>query len=102
MILLNDEVILKMKKIILVLLSIVLVSTMLIACQTTIPEDKVCAEDVDCVAATCCHASDVVNRYNAPDCAGVLCTANCEPDTLDCGQMVASCIEGECELVEVQ
>lgn len=91
-----------MKKIILVLLGVVLVSLFLIACQTSISEDKVCSVDTDCVAATCCHASDVVNNANAPDCSEVLCTANCEPGTLDCGQAEAMCVEGKCELVEVQ
>ena len=91
-----------MKKIVLILLSIVLVGSIFLSACQNIPEEKVCSTDTDCVAATCCHADDVVNSANAPDCSGVLCTANCEPGTLDCGQMVASCVEGGCEVVEVQ
>lgn len=69
------------------------------SCNYVSPE-KVCTEDSDCTAAQCCHATDVVNNDNAPDCNGVLCTANCEPDTLDCGQAKAKCVESACALIE--
>ena len=69
----------------------------LVACS--IPTEKVCSVDSDCIAAQCCHATSAVNKENAPDCSGILCTMNCAPDTLDCGQGEIKCVEGSCEAV---
>jgi hypothetical protein len=44
-----------------------------------------CRVDADCVPATCCHATACTPRRAAPDCAGVACTMECRPGTLDCG-----------------
>ena len=71
-------------------------SLFLVSC---VPAEKVCTADADCVPAACCHAVDAVNKENAPDCRGVLCTAVCEPETLDCGQGEAKCVSGRCEAV---
>ncbi len=86
-----------MKKIIFMLGIVIML--MFVASCNYVPPDKVCTEDTDCTAAQCCHATEVVNNDNAPDCSGVLCTANCEPDTLDCGQAKARCVEGACTMV---
>ncbi len=69
----------------------------LVACSA--PTEKVCSVDSDCIAAQCCHATDAVNKENAPDCSGQLCTMNCEEGTLDCGQGSVKCASGSCEAV---
>ncbi len=81
-----------MKKILILCLFLILV----VGC---VPAEKKCSSDNDCVPATCCHASEAVNKEHAPDCAGRLCTAVCEPGTIDCGQGEIKCVEGECEVV---
>ena len=75
---------------------LVLVMFFLIGC---VPAEKSCTEDKDCVKADCCHASDAVNKENAPDCKGMLCTMECKPGTTDCGQGEIKCVEGSCEAV---
>ena len=69
----------------------------LVSCS--VPAEKVCTEDSDCITAQCCHADDAVNKDHAPDCSGTLCTMNCEPDTIDCGQGSIKCVSGSCEAV---
>ena len=64
-----------------------------------VPTEKVCSLDKDCVPAICCHASDTVNRDNAPDCRGILCTMDCVPETLDCGQGQMKCVQDQCRAV---
>ena len=51
-----------------------------------------------CVPDTCCHATSCVNENLAPDCSEILCTMECKPETMDCGQ--GSCIweNGNCEV----
>lgn len=49
------------------------------------PVSAACSTDADCVPATCCHATACVAVADAPDCAAVMCTMNCEPNTMDCG-----------------
>ena len=82
-----------------VIMVIFVLSSLLASCSS-IPKEKQCTVDSDCVAATCCHATDVVNKEFRPDCSSVLCSAVCEEGTLDCGQMVPSCIEGACVAIE--
>ena len=60
-------------------------------------DKKSCTVDSDCVAASCCHPSDVVNKKYAPDCAAVSCTASCE-SILDCGCGKPVCINNKCEV----
>lgn len=67
--------------------------------SSCVPAEKVCSIDKDCMQASCCHASDSVNRDNAPDCSGQLCTMECVPGTVDCGQGEIKCVEGECQAV---
>jgi hypothetical protein len=64
-----------------------------------IPSEKFCEVDTDCVADSCCHADGAVNKENAPECIGVLCSLSCEPNTLDCGQGSVRCVENECVAV---
>ncbi len=61
-----------------------------------IEAEKQCTVDADCVPAQCCHATDAVNKQSAPDCRNVLCTLQCEPGTLDCGQGEVKCRQNKC------
>ena len=70
----------------------------LVSCQK-VPSEKFCSVDSDCVAASCCHATDAVNKEYAPDCSGEMCTMNCAPETLDCGQGEIKCINSECQVI---
>lgn len=67
----------------------------LVSC-TQIPPEKKCSADSDCVPSACCHAKDAVNKESAPNCQGMLCTAVCEPGTLDCGQGEIKCVGQQC------
>jgi predicted nucleic acid binding AN1-type Zn finger protein len=58
-----------------------------------------CKIDDDCVPASCCHASECIAVEKAPDCTGVMCSAVCEPGTLDCNQGHCACVKGECKAV---
>ena len=71
----------------------------LVACAPQIPPELYCEQDNDCVWATCCHATTAVNWDHAPDCENVLCTAECQPGTLDCGQGEIKCISNVCTAV---
>ncbi|HLC90478.1 MAG TPA: hypothetical protein VJI15_01805 [Candidatus Nanoarchaeia archaeon] len=84
---------------IILLLVVLLMATVLSSCsfEQKIPLEKQCAIDKDCVPAGCCHAKDALNTDFAPDCEGAICTLNCEPNTLDCGQGEIRCVEGECQ-----
>lgn len=55
-----------------------------------------CADDAECVPAACCHAAQCVPLAEKPDCAGVACTLECQPGTLDCGQLRCGCVAGKC------
>ncbi|MAQ17776.1 MAG: hypothetical protein CMN30_23645 [Sandaracinus sp.] len=57
--------------------------------------DDACTTDADCVPAGCCHAAACVATANAPDCTDIMCTANCQYGTLDCGG-ACLCHEGRC------
>lgn len=77
---------------------LIVVSLFLFSCAT-VSEEKACSTDADCVPASCCHPDDAVNKEHAPDCQGLLCTTECVPDTLDCGQGKAKCVSDSCEAV---
>ena len=55
-----------------------------------------CRGDDDCVPAACCHPTTCVPVAQAPACAGVMCTRQCAPGTLDCGQAHCTCAAGRC------
>ena len=77
------------KKTILALL--VLSALFLVSCS-----GNECQQDFDCTKAQCCHATDAISKANAPDCKGIICTAECQPNTLDCGQGEILCQKGKC------
>jgi hypothetical protein len=86
----------KIKKI---LLFIVLCLSMFLISCTSIPPEKQCTEDKDCVPASCCHPIDAVNKENSPNCEGVKCTLECASGTMDCGQGETRCVSGQCQAV---
>ncbi len=84
-----------------VLFTILLVSLFLLSCTPAmeVSEELRCQTDADCVPAQCCHPTSAVNKDFAPDCAGILCSQNCEPNTLDCGQGEIKCQAGKCKAI---
>jgi hypothetical protein len=65
--------------------------------QTPEPEPgmKECTNDDDCIPAECCHANACKPGKEQPECAAVLCSAECVGQTMDCGGFCA-CINGKC------
>lgn len=43
-----------------------------------------CQSDADCVKDSCCHATSCVAPADAPNCAQVMCTMDCQAGTMDC------------------
>ena len=88
-------------KIIGIVLGMIILAVLISKFAGTPPEDIVqeCQADSDCVKASCCHAASCIPVSNAPDCADLMCTQECEPGTLDCGQGSCSCIAGKCSAV---
>jgi hypothetical protein len=82
------------------LISLILIFTVLFltSCITPHPEKK-CFHDSDCVPAVCCHPADTVNKENAPLCEKIMCSQECVPHTLDCGQGEIKCIKNECKII---
>lgn len=62
-------------------------------------EEIQCNENSDCVPATCCHPDSCVSKLNAPNCEGAICTADCVPGTLDCGQEKCICKLNKCQTI---
>ena len=91
-----------MKMVSLMVVSLMVVALILVSCTPSIPTNKVCQNDVDCLPAQCCHAADAVNRENAPDCSNTLCTLECAPQTLDCGQGGVACVDGACVVIYIE
>ena len=52
-----------------------------------------------CVPASCCHSAACVPAGEAPDCSEILCTQECKPGTLDCGQGSCQEVEGKCQAI---
>ncbi|HIP49910.1 MAG TPA: hypothetical protein EYG99_00490 [Candidatus Pacebacteria bacterium] len=65
--------------------------------RNKVVEKKECISDEDCVPATCCHATETVNKDSAPNCDGMMCTMSCET-ILDCGRGKPICNNGVCEI----
>ena len=84
-----------MKRMMLILL---LASLFIISCT---PKAEQCSVDADCVPAQCCHPTSAVNKENAPDCSGTLCTMSCE-GSLDCGAGEIKCVSNRCAVVPLQ
>lgn len=71
------------------------ISLFLISCTPAVEQ---CSVDADCVPAQCCHPTGAINKTNAPDCSGTLCTAVCE-GPLDCGAGDIKCVSNRCTIV---
>lgn len=54
-----------------------------------------CKTDAECVPATCCHPTSVVNQKYAPDCAAIACDMSCQVP-LDCGGAKIACQNNKC------
>jgi len=80
---------------------VIIISLFLVSCATpsSIPAEKQCTTDSDCVPAQCCHPDSAVNKDFAPDCKGTFCTEECSPGTLDCQQGEIKCLAGACTAV---
>ena len=57
-----------------------------------------CSLDSDCVPSKCCHSTSCTLRSQIPNCEGVACTEECRGGTMDCGQGLCACINGECQV----
>ena len=57
-----------------------------------------CQTDNDCVPATCCHPDACINKNYQPDCKGIVCTMDCRPGTMDCGQGKCVCVDNTCQV----
>ncbi len=55
-----------------------------------------CRTDADCAPAACCHPTACTSHTNMPRCANIMCTQQCVPGTLDCGQASCVCLGGRC------
>ncbi len=63
-----------------------------------IPAEEIeCQTDADCVASSCCHATECVSKDKAPECGGIYCTMDCAPNTLDCGYANCLCFKNKCK-----
>ena len=58
-----------------------------------------CTSDLDCVPASCCHSNSCSLKSGTPKCDAILCSQECRPGTLDCGQGSCSCVDNKCKAV---
>jgi hypothetical protein len=86
---------------ILLVLSIIAATILVVSCASQVPKEQQCTADTDCTAAICCHSDSAVNNDYAPDCGGILCSADCQAGTMDCGQAAAKCVQGACTVVDI-
>jgi putative hemolysin len=59
-----------------------------------------CSSESDCVPDSCCHAKGCIAKESAPNCNGMLCSAECAPGTVDCGQASCKCVNSKCEIIQ--
>ncbi len=85
-----------MKKMIVLMLSLVMIFMFLVSCTNS---ETVCQTHKDCTTATCCHASEAVNKEHGPNCAGKLCSMECQEGTIDCAQGRVDCVNNQCVIV---
>jgi putative hemolysin len=64
-------------------------------CNFTLAINDSCQTDSDCVPASCCHSTSCTNKASKSVC-NLLCTQECRPGTLDCGQASCVCNQGKC------
>ena len=55
-----------------------------------------CQTDADCVPKECCHPTSCIAKDKSQGCSIAVCTAECAPETLDCGQASCVCVSGRC------
>jgi len=55
-----------------------------------------CNSELDCTAEQCCHPTSAINKDFAPDCSDMVCTAECSPGTIDCGNGEIKCVKNLC------
>lgn len=84
----------------------IIISLFLVSCtKTEIMQQvqqnpkKQCMQDFECVPATCCHPKDALNIKYAPNCAEMVCTMECRPGTIDCGQGEIKCVKNQCTTI---
>lgn len=68
-------------------------------CKTKFPEELSCQKNEDCVPAACCHPDSCVNTNYRPNCEDIVCTMECQPGTMDCGQGRCVCINNICQVL---
>ena len=76
------------------LLLLLILSVLIIGCADQGPVE--CRTNTDCAAATCCHADSCVAKEKAPNCEDILCSMECKPYTMDCGQGSCVCENNKC------
>lgn len=64
-----------------------------------IEKELYCDSDADCMPSICCHPNGCVNKDFANSCVGSICSAECRPGTLDCGQGSCLCVNNKCNAV---
>ena len=57
-----------------------------------------CSQESDCVPAPFCHPTYCINKNEVKP-NNMLCTQECKPNTLDCGQGSCSCVNNKCRAV---
>jgi hypothetical protein len=89
-----------MKRIISVLILIlILLAVVVILISYPGKDTKYCKINEDCIPSSCCHPTDCMNSGNKPDCKDIMCTMECKPGTMDCGQGHCGCINNECKAI---
>lgn len=78
---------------------IILVAAAVLVILTPQLPEMGCLTDADCVPASCCHPDSCTPAVRAPNCTDIVCTEECVPGTLDCGQGHCACMNGSCQPV---
>ncbi|MBM3232743.1 hypothetical protein FJZ18_01085 [Candidatus Pacearchaeota archaeon] len=86
----------KVIKILLALLFFTVLLAVFLSSNKSAPTLDSCEKDSDCVPSSCCHPASCVLKNQAPECKGVICSQECKPGTLDCGQASCSCQNKRC------
>lgn len=85
--------------IIIILIILLIVVIYFIVKNNKIDDNKVInPEEKNCVAATCCHATECVLSEQAPDCSKAICSMVCS-GPLDCGAGYCEFINNKCVII---
>jgi len=82
-----------------ILIFLFVISLLVLTSCKEVPEELKCTIDEECVASTCCHPDSCVNEDSKPECEGRVCSMNCEPGTMDCGQGKCVCENNKCAAI---